>query len=131
MQKPNVGQSQPVNNQQTSSSGRDIVSPEGPRIHDNHHLALQSAGSGLLGQQTVDGGQRSNSTLILRPKLHKTWAAMLILGGLSSIVVPGVVLGLLMKQVLMGIALSGVIATVIGIFTGVYFQMEKGDDQRE
>lgn len=50
---------------------------------------------------------------------------MLIVGGLSLIVLPGIVLGLLMKQVLMGIAISGTIATVIGTFAGFYFHMSK------
>lgn len=52
---------------------------------------------------------------------------MLLVGVLLVIVAPGVILGVLMKHVLMGIALSGAIATVIGTFAGFYyFQSKKG-----
>jgi len=63
--------------------------------------------------------------IFLRPKLTKAVISVLAVVVLSLIVVPGVVLGVLMEQVQMGIALSGAVATVVGIFAGFYYYSKK------
>ncbi|KAH8772915.1 hypothetical protein F5883DRAFT_663608 [Diaporthe sp. PMI_573] len=63
--------------------------------------------------------------VFLRPKLTKAIISVLAVVVLSLIVVPGVVLGVLMEQVQMGIALSGAVATVVGIFAGFYYYSKK------
>lgn len=52
------------------------------------------------------------------------WMSALIVG-LSLIVVPGLILGIVTGQLLWGIALSGAIATVVSFFTGLYYHLNK------
>ncbi|KAJ0124226.1 hypothetical protein J7T55_005564 [Diaporthe amygdali] len=49
--------------------------------------------------------------------------AMLIIGALILIVVPGLVLGFATGQVQWGIALSGAISTVVGVFAGLCYHL--------
>lgn len=43
------------------------------------------------------------------------------------IVVPGLVLGFVTGQVQWGIALSGAIGTIVGVFAGLYYHHNKRD----
>lgn len=47
--------------------------------------------------------------------------AVLIVGALVLVVVPGLVLGVVAKQIPWSIALSGAIATVVSFFAGLYY----------
>lgn len=53
------------------------------------------------------------------------WMVLLVLVVLSLIVVPGLVLGIVTKEIPVGIALSGAIATVTSVFAGVYYYNNK------
>lgn len=52
---------------------------------------------------------------------------ILSVGLLSLIVVPGLVLGVMTKQLPWGIALCGLIATVVSFFASFYYHLDKGD----
>lgn len=51
--------------------------------------------------------------------------AILVLGVLPLIVLPGVIVGALTGQILMGIALSSAVATVVGVFAGCYYYIKR------
>lgn len=59
--------------------------------------------------------------LLTRSKVTTVQAAGLLVASLSLIVTPGVVLGVVTEEAMMGIALSGAITTVIGTFAGFYY----------
>lgn len=46
---------------------------------------------------------------------------------MSLIVVPGLVLGIVTKEMPAAIALSSAIATVVGLYAGLYYYLEKRD----
>lgn len=50
---------------------------------------------------------------------------MLLWGVLSIILVPGLILGFVTRQVEWGIALSSAIGTIVGVFAGLYFYHKK------
>lgn len=54
-------------------------------------------------------------------KCTKMWMAAVVLGVLSLIMVPGLVIGIVTKDVRVGIALSGAIATVASLCAGLYY----------
>lgn len=124
-QPPNLGP-QRVNDQEvTTTVGEPINTPDWP-IPDIHP-DLESAGSAVPDQEMVDDEQVAHGALLRRSKLTILGAAVLLVAVLALIVTPGVVLGLLMQQAMMGIALSGAITTVIGTFAGFYyFHSKKG-----
>lgn len=67
-----------------------------------------------------------DEVLFVQPKIRKAVILILAVIILVVIIAPGVVLGVLMEQVEMGIALAGAVATVIGIFAGFYYYSNKG-----
>lgn len=81
--------------------------------------AGHAAGGG--GEDVPDDGT------LLHLKRSRMWAGALVVSVLFLIVVPGLVLGVMTRQMPWGIALSGTIATVIGIFAGLYYHLNKQD----
>lgn len=58
-------------------------------------------------------------------KCARLWVALLIIIVLSLVVTPGLVLGGVTKQLPWGIALCGLIATVISFFASLYYHLDK------
>lgn len=79
----------------------------------------------MPGQGTVDDEPFPNTLLLRRSKLTMFGATVLLVAVLSLIVAPAVVLGVVMQQAMMGIALSGAVTTAIGIFAGFYYHHSK------
>ncbi|KAL1853118.1 hypothetical protein Daus18300_011946 [Diaporthe australafricana] len=69
----------------------------------------------------ADGEHGSNRALSIHHKFTKAARVVLSVVIPSFILVPGVVLGALMKQVTVGIELSGTITAVLGMYAGFYY----------
>lgn len=79
----------------------------------------------MQGQDVADGEHSPNIAILIRSKLTSTRIYILLVGTFSLILVPGVVLGVLSGQVVLGIALSSAIATVMGTFAGYYYHYSR------
>ncbi|KAG6358788.1 hypothetical protein INS49_012307 [Diaporthe citri] len=86
--------------------------PSAPPIPDTFP-ALESNDAIVARLSSSDERHAPNRARFVCYKLSNPWLALLIAGASALITVPGVVLGVLMRQVLMGIALSGAITTVV------------------
>lgn len=78
-------------------------------------------------QPASDEGNRSERALPTSSRRVKMWVAILIVGVTSLIVVPGLILGVVTKQLPWGIALCGLIATVISFYASFYYHLDKRD----
>lgn len=92
---------------------------------DNNPFASEADDSGGAHRPAADEEHSSNTALPIRSKPSSTQVALLIVGALSLVMVPGLVLGLATRQVQWGIALSGAIATVASFFAGLYYYHNK------
>lgn len=115
--------SQPANDQQIA-----ITSPEPVllpfRSHNNpSHSEIirmeEGRQAGTSGQHGFNEGPSACS------EREKMWNAMLILGILFLVIIPGLVIGIITKEIPVGIALSGAIATVTSLFAGIYYYYNK------
>lgn len=76
---------------------------------------IELAGSTRLDREATDKGHGLNTARIL----------VLTIGVFSLIVAPGLVVGIVAKEITVGIALSGAIATVVSVFAGFYYYRNK------
>lgn len=76
-------------------------------------------------QAGTSGQHVFNEAPSTRSKREKLWKAVLILGILFLVIVPGLVIGIVTKEIPVGIALSGAIATVTSLFAGIYYYYNK------
>lgn len=53
------------------------------------------------------------------------WVTVLVLGVLSLVVVPGLVVGIITGQIPWGIALAGATATILSFLAGLYYHHNK------
>lgn len=51
--------------------------------------------------------------------------ALIVVGVLLLVVVPGLTLGLVTGEIEWGIALSGAVVSVVGVFVGLYYHNRK------
>lgn len=77
----------------------------------------------VAGPAAAGGGRGPSSAAIIRAKLVKA----LVGGVVSLIVLPGIILGVLMKQTMAGIALSSAITALANLFAGLYYYLHKRD----
>lgn len=102
-----------------------LISPESVAapLHCHNNLSNSEIGDLEEARQVEPGeGHGSNEAA---PGRTKAIMAVLILGGLSLIVVPGLVLGIVVKEIRVGITLSGVIATVVSLLAGLHYYYHK------
>lgn len=78
-------------------------------------------------QPPADAERGRNEALPNRSKLVSMRITLLIVAILSLVVVPGLVLGMVMRQIEWGIALSGAIATMVSFFAGLYYYHNKSE----
>lgn len=71
----------------------------------------------------ANGDCGPNRAAVVREKLVKA----LVGGVVSLIVLPGIILGVLMKQTMAGIALSSVITKLANLFAGLHYYINKRD----
>ncbi|KAK2615961.1 hypothetical protein N8I77_002682 [Diaporthe amygdali] len=103
-----------------SQSTLNMATHSEPHLHDTRPVSETSV-SGVPHPEATDVEQGPNRADPIRSKLTRTWLAALSIGALLLIAVPGVVVGVLTKQVAAGVGLSSVITEVIGTFAGVYY----------
>lgn len=106
---------------EATTTSREPVGPVDKRLRDDPPSSLQTDNSiraPHLSANTEDGNNVTSKT---RKKFTMTSMILLSVGILSTIMVPGVVLGIVVKQAPMGIALCGAIAMVVGVFAGFYY----------
>lgn len=77
----------------------------------------------VAGPAAANGGPGPSRADIIRAKLVKA----LVGGVVSLIVLPGIILGVLMKQTMAGIALSSAITALANLFAGLYYYLNKRD----
>lgn len=96
-----------------------------PRIHN---ITFASEGDDLeeARQSAAAVGEDDSGWAPHYSKHASMWIAVLIIGVLSLIVIPGLVLGIVTRQVQWAIALSGAIATMVGVFAGLYYHNNRG-----
>lgn len=70
-----------------------------------------------------NGERGPGRAAVFRAKLVKA----LVGGVVSLIVLPGITLGVLMKQTMAGIALSSAITALANLFAGLYYYLNKRD----
>lgn len=117
-------ESQTVNTQEVTIAGRESIGQAGAPAHDVQP-DLESAHPPLQGQEAEDGGHGPTRATLNRSKLATTRLMVLIVAVLSLTVVPGLVLGVVTKQIPVGIALAGASATVVSVFAGIYYYHNK------
>lgn len=99
--------------------------PEPPAQTYNSSFAFESDDFEEDRQPTRGGEHVSNGASPPRSNRTRTWMVMLIVGILSLIVLPGLTLGIVTRQIPVGIALSGAIATVASLLAGLYYYHNK------
>ncbi|KAH8768264.1 hypothetical protein F5883DRAFT_70172 [Diaporthe sp. PMI_573] len=113
--------SRPDNNHQATDTSPECDSRQG---HLTHSPTSEADGSEGVASQPADGREQfSVEVPISRPKRTWMWLALLIVGVLFLVVVPGLVLGVMTGQLPWGIALSGAVATVASFFAGLYYHV--------
>lgn len=75
----------------------------------------------VTGPADANGERGPSRAAIIRAKLVKA----LVGGVVSLIVLPGIILGVLMKQTMAGIALSSAITALANLFAGLYYYLHK------
>lgn len=60
-----------------------------------------------------------------RPKRNWMWVAALVFGVLSLIVLPGLIVGIMTRQMSWGVELSGAIAPIVSLLAGLYYHHNK------
>lgn len=96
--------------------------------HPNNHnnpVTSEADEPREAGQPAPDREQSSDEAPVTPSKRTWMWLAVLIVGLLSLVVVPGLVLGVVTGQLPWGVALSGTIATVVSFFAGLYYHLKK------
>lgn len=86
--------------------------------------AASSSTSAVANNDVPEREHPPKTSRLFRSKLLKA-GAVLLLGVLPLIVLPGFIMGALTGQILMGIALSSAVATVVGVFAGCYYYIKR------
>jgi hypothetical protein len=81
----------------------------------------------VAGLPPTGGRHSSLRVLLTRSSRARIWTAAVLLVVSSLIVVPGLVLGVVTKQLPWGIALCGLVATVISFFASFYYHLDGQD----
>lgn len=108
--------------QQVNTNTQELVGPLEQPLNYNPWVEDVS-GIVLAGPAAADGERRPRRSVIIRTKLVRA----LIGGVVSLIVLPGIILGVLMKQTMAGIALSSAITALANLFAGLYYYINKRD----
>jgi hypothetical protein len=111
-------ESQPVNNQQVTDTDRHPESIPAATLHSHSDSITLEADSPEEPRQPE--AVRGNN-----PKRTWMWVAVLIVGLLLLIMVPGLILGIVTRQVAWGIAISGATAPAVVFFGGLYYHHNK------
>lgn len=105
---------------------QDSSNPSAAPLRSNNGSFTSEAGSSAAAHQPLADAERDfNEEFPIRSKLTRTRLALLVAGVLFMVVVPGLVLGLITRQVQWSIALSGAIATVVSLFAGLFYYQNK------
>ncbi|KAH8768266.1 hypothetical protein F5883DRAFT_70211 [Diaporthe sp. PMI_573] len=114
------------NNQQVTNTDRQ---PEGTLIHLRNHNGPSTSEAGYsaeeAGRPAISRGDSSHKTPYIRSKRTWMWIVALIVGVLSLIVVPGIIVGFMTRQMSWGVELSGAIAPIISFLAGLYYYHNK------
>ncbi|KAJ0106970.1 hypothetical protein J7T55_011065 [Diaporthe amygdali] len=113
-------QSQPTDIQYITATNRESTSS-----YYDAHPELETAASSAAASDAAPGGQHSpRKSTLFRSKFLRA-GAVLVFGALPLVVLPGVMAGVLTRQILVGIGLSSAIATVAGFFAGYYYHINR------
>lgn len=99
-----------------------------PHNHSNSGSLLSEADASAFEearQPTPHEDSSSDNVSIARSKRAWMWITILIVGVLSLVVVPGLLVGIITGQIPWGIALAGAIATIVSFFAGLYYHCSK------
>lgn len=114
-----------VNGQLLNTNNRCPVASQELPLSDNP-WAEEVTNVVVAGPAAAGGGRGPRGpsrAAVIRAKLLKA----LIGGVVSLIVLPGIILGVLMKQTMAGIALSSAITALANLFAGIYYYLNKRD----
>lgn len=115
-------QSHSVNSRLVNTNNQELVGPLEQPLSDNP-WAEEVTNVVVAGPADANGGRGPSRAAIIRAKLVKA----LVGGVVSLIVLPGIILGVLMKQTMAGIALSSAITALANLFAGLYYYLHKRD----
>lgn len=125
-------ESQPGNGQQGTNISQDAGGTLGHHPNNRDNSVTPEADEPREADQPAPNGeQRPDEAPEIPPKRTWMWLAVLIIGVLSLVVVPGLVLGVMTGQLPWGVALSGTIATVVSFFAGLYYHLKSETDGRD
>lgn len=117
--------SQPPNVQENTTANQESRnSPRSPSRDSFPDLEAAPSSSAVVDNDVPEREHSPETSRPFRSRLL-TAGAVLILGVLPLIVLPGVIMGALTGQILMGIALSSAVATVVGVFAGCYYYINR------
>lgn len=115
-------ESHPVNGQEVNTNNQELVGLLEPPLNDNP-WAEEVTHAVVASPASADGERGPSRAIVIHAKLVKA----LVGGVVSLIVLPGIILGVLLKQVMAGSALSSAITALVSLFAGLYYYLNKRD----